>query len=115
MSPIPPKRTAEQRAAALAKARHARELRAALKQQVAQGDLSIEAVFERAETDEVVANIKLLTLLEAVPYIGKIRSRRMLAALEISERRRLRGVGQHQRQRLFERIAQRARDNGSDS
>ena len=52
-----------------------------------------------------MANIKLLTLLEAIPNIGKVRSRRLLDELGISPKRRLRGVGARQRERLEERLS----------
>lgn len=104
-SPTPPRRTAVEREAALAKAAHARTVRADLKGEVAAGCVDLPEVFRRADEDEVVANIKLLTLLEAIPNIGKIRSRRLLADLGISEKRRLRGVGDRQRERLVERLS----------
>jgi hypothetical protein len=100
----PPARTPAEREAALARAAHARRVRADLKAEVAAGQLSLAQVFQQADEDDVVANIKLLTVLEAVPNIGKIRSRRLLAELDISERRRLRGVGVRQRTRLLERL-----------
>lgn len=112
--PVPPPRTAAQREAALAKAGEARATRAELKQAIHDGTIGLDEVFARAEDDEVVANIKVLTLLEAIPYVGKIRSRRMLEDLGISERRRVRGVGSRQRVRLLERIAERAAGPGAD-
>jgi len=102
--PIPPARTAAEREEALVRAAHARAVRAELKAEVAAGNVSLAEVMARADDDEVVANIKLLTLLEAVPNIGKVRSRRLLGELGISERRRLRGVGSRQRARLLERL-----------
>ena len=104
MPPTPPPRDDAERAAALEKAAHARAVRAALKADVAAGAVSMAEVFEQADTDEVVANIKLLSLLQALPYVGKVRSRRLLDELGISERRRLRGVGPRQRDRLLERV-----------
>jgi hypothetical protein len=103
--PTPPARTAAEREEALARAAQARAVRAELKAEVAAGNVSPAEVMARADNDEVVANIKLLTLLEAVPNIGKVRSRRLLGELGISERRRLRGVGDRQRARLLERLS----------
>lgn len=80
-------------------------MRAALKAEVASGEVDLAEVFRRADADEVVANIRVLTLLEAMPNIGKVRSRRLLEELEISERRRLRGVGDRQRERLLGRLS----------
>ena len=53
--PIPPKLTAEQRSAALAKSTAARQVRAATKLRVKSGDLSLAAVFELAGSDEAIA------------------------------------------------------------
>ncbi len=44
-------------------------------------------------------------MLESLPNIGKVRSRRTLAEIGISERQRVRGVGQNQRDKLVERFA----------
>jgi len=105
--PTPPARSDDERRAALVKAAAAREARAALKAEVTAGEIDLSEVFARADDDDVVANIKVLTLLEALPYVGKIRSRRMMAELGISESRRLRGVGSRQRARLLETVAER--------
>lgn len=105
MAPTPPVRTDAQKAEALAKARHTREVWAELKRQVAAGELALPDVFARADRDDTVANIKVLKVLESLPNIGKIRSRRLLDDLGISESRRLRGVGERQRKRLIERLA----------
>ena len=104
-TPTPPARTDAEREAALAKAAHARTVRAELRSEVAAGAVDLPEVFRRADDDPVVANIKLLTLLEAIPNIGKVRSRRLLDELDISEKRRLRGVGARQRERLVERLS----------
>lgn len=103
--PTPPARTPAEREAALAKAAHARTVRAGLKAEVASGEVDLAEVFRRADDDEVVANIKLLTLIEAIPHMGKIKSRRLLEELRISRQRRLRGVGVRQRERLLERMS----------
>ena len=101
----PPARSDEERRAALRKAAHARTVRAELKADVAAGTVDLAGVFRRADEDDVVANIKVLTLIEAIPNIGKVRSRRLLGELGISQSRRLRGVGARQRERLLERLA----------
>jgi S13-like H2TH domain len=107
--PTPPPRTDEQLAAALAKAQQARQVRAALKAALQKGELGLPDVWERAETDPVVANTKLLTILESLPRLGKVRSRRLLEELKISERQRVRGVGPNQRQRLNDHFEEKSR------
>ena len=106
--PTPPPLSDEQRRAALEKAAEARRVRAALKADLQAGRLSLEDVFAPSADDKVVADTKLLAVLEALPNIGKVRSRRTMAAIGISERQRVRGVGPNQRQALIERFAEEA-------
>ena len=106
MTPNPPPLSDEQRRAALEKAAEARRVRAQLKADLQSGAIALEDVFARAEDDKVVADTKILTVLESLPHIGKVRSRRTMADIGISERQRVRGVGAHQREALLERFAQ---------
>ncbi|MEL7207801.1 MAG: integration host factor, actinobacterial type [Actinomycetota bacterium] len=103
--PTPPPRSEEQKRAALAKAAHARTVLAELKAEVAAGEIDLAAVLARADEDEVVANVKLSKVLQSLPNMGKIKTKRLLEELEISESRRLRGVGPRQRERLLERLS----------
>jgi len=104
--PTPPPLSDEQRRAALEKAAEARRIRAELKADLAAGRLSLADVFARAADEKVVADTKILVVLESLPNIGKVRSRRTMADIGISERQRVRGVGQHQREALVERFAE---------
>jgi len=104
--PTPPPLSDEQRRAALEKAAEARRIRAELKADLAAGTLSLADVFARAADEKVVADTKILVVLESLPNIGKVRSRRTMADIGISERQRVRGVGQHQREALVERFAE---------
>jgi hypothetical protein len=100
--PTPPPLSDEQRRAALEKAAEARRVRAQLKVDLQAGTIGLEDVFARAEDDKVVADTKILVILESLPNIGKVRSRRTLGELGISERQRVRGVGSEQRRKLVE-------------
>ncbi|HYF44881.1 MAG TPA: integration host factor, actinobacterial type [Acidimicrobiales bacterium] len=102
--PTPPPLSDEQRRAALEKAAEARRVRAQLKADLQAGSLTLAEVFARADEDKVVADTKILTVLESLPNIGKVRSRRTLQELQISERQRVRGVGANQRDKLVERF-----------
>jgi len=104
MSPTPPPLSDEQRRAALEKAAEARRVRAQLKADLQSGTVTLADVFARADEDKVVADTKILTVLESLPNIGKVRSRRTLEELGISERQRVRGVGGNQRQKLVDRF-----------
>jgi hypothetical protein len=104
--PTPPPLSDEQRRAALEKAAEARRVRAELKADLQAGTVSLEDVFARAADEKVVADTKILVVLESLPNIGKVRSRRTMADIGISERQRVRGVGQNQREALIERFAE---------
>ena len=97
----PPPLTDDARRAALAKAVDARRVRAELKHALKAGELGLADVLARAESDEVVAMTKVLTILEALPGVGKVKSRRTMASIGISESRRVQGLGAKQRSALL--------------
>jgi guanylate kinase len=101
MMPIPPKLTAEQRSAALAKSTAARQVRAATKVRVKSGDLSLSAVFDLAKSDEAIAKMRVVELLESFSGVGKVRAIATLDRLQISQTRRIQGLGVAQRQNLL--------------
>ncbi|NNF63718.1 MAG: integration host factor [Acidimicrobiia bacterium] len=99
---MPPKLTDAQRAAALAKAAEARKVRAEMKELLRTGSLTLSEVFERAETDEIVAGTKINAVLVSLPGLGKIKSKRLMEEHGIAENRRIRGLGVRQRETLLE-------------
>ena len=101
----PPQLTPEQRRAALEKAAQARQKRAEVKEQLKSGRLTLADLFVRADADEMVGKLKVVSMLESLPGVGKVRARRLMQELDISESRRLRGLGDNQRQRLLDRFA----------
>ena len=102
--PLPPSLSPEQRQAALDKAAAARRQRAELKEKLKMGSVSLPELLDQADRDEVVAKLKVVTVLESLPGVGKVKARRLMEDLEISESRRVRGLGAKQRQALLERF-----------
>ena len=102
--PLPPQLSPEQRAAALEKAAAARRARAELKEKLKMGSTTIDELFTQAETDETVGKMKVLAVLESLPGLGKVKARRILEECEISETRRVQGLGKNQRDKLLERL-----------
>lgn len=100
--PQPPALSVEQRLAALAKAAEARRVRAALKEHLKAGEFGLVEVFERAVSEPVVAGTKILTILESLPSVGKVKARRTMESIGIAPSRRVRGVGVIQREKLLE-------------
>lgn len=99
-----PPLTPEQRAAALQKAAAARRARAEVKNRLKYSQGSLAEVLEQARTDDVLGKLKVSSLLESLPGIGKIKARAIMAEIGISQTRRLRGLGPHQTQALVERF-----------
>ncbi len=98
----PPQLTPEQRRAALDKAAAARRKRAEVKEQLKSGRLTLAELFTQGDDDEMVGKLKVVSMLESLPGVGKVRARRLMEELDISESRRLRGLGPNQRRKLLE-------------
>jgi len=106
--PLPPSLSPEQRQAALAKAAAARRQRAELKEKLKMGSLTLRELLAQAESDDVVGKMKVLAVLESLPGLGKVKARRLMEEVGISETRRVQGLGANQRQALFEKIPARS-------
>ena len=98
--PTPPLLTPAQRAAALEKATRVRKERSEVKRELKDGSVSLSAVLERASRSEAIAKMRVLALLEALPSMGKVKARRLLDQVGISESRRVQGLGTNQRAEL---------------
>ena len=94
-----PTLTPEQRREALAKAAEARKKRAALKEQLKSGQLNLRDVLGRRD-DEVVGKMRVSSVLESLPGVGKVRARKLMERLDISSSRRVRGLGAKQKEAL---------------
>jgi hypothetical protein len=103
--PTPPLLSADQRQAALEKAAHARRVRAELKERLKMGSLSFEDLLKQAEHDDVVGKMKVVAMLESLPGLGKVKARRIMEEIGISDNRTLHGLGEQQRKKLFEKLA----------
>jgi len=97
----PPQLTDEQRAAALAKAAEARRVRAEAKELLKTGSLRLSELFEKAESDELLAGLKVDRVLAAMPGTGKIKAKRLMESVGIAENRRIRGLGDKQKEALL--------------
>jgi hypothetical protein len=104
--PLPPSLSPDQRQAALAKAAAARRQRAELKEKLKMGSTSLKELLEQADRDEVVGKMKVLAVLESLPGLGKVKARRLMEEVGISETRRIQGLGDKQRIKLFDLLGQ---------
>lgn len=97
----PPILTDEQRKAALAKAAEARRVRAEVKELLKTGSMRITELFDRADDDDLVAGLKVESLIAAMPGTGKIKAKRLMESIGIAENRRIRGLGVNQKEALI--------------
>jgi DNA uptake protein ComE-like DNA-binding protein len=98
-----PQLSDEARKEALKKAAAARSARAALRAQVKSGELSFADVLAKTG-DPVVDKIKVITLVESLPGYGKAKAAKLLAELDISDTRRVKGLGEKQKAALLDRL-----------
>ncbi|AJC11939.1 MAG: integration host factor, actinobacterial type [Berryella intestinalis] len=99
-----PQLSAEERKAALEKAKAARIKRAEIREQLKSGKLSVKDILGMKD-DPVVGRMKVSTLIETLPGYGKAKSEKIMAELQIAESRRLRGLGERQQTALLERLS----------
>jgi len=99
--PQPPALTPEQRQAALEKAARVRRERADVKEKLKLGSLTLAELLKQAENDETVGKMKVVSVLESLPGLGKVKARRLMETVGISESRRLQGLGAKQRADLL--------------
>jgi outer membrane protein TolC len=95
-----PTLTEEQRKQALAKAAEARKARAELKAQLKAEKTTLKDVLGR-QRDDIIGKMKVSSVLEALPGVGKVRARKIMERLDISASRRVRGLGAKQKDALL--------------
>jgi DNA uptake protein ComE-like DNA-binding protein len=95
----PPTLTPEQRAAALEKAKEARSARADIKARLKMGSMSLSEAL--ASDDSNVGKLKVVSLLESLPGVGKVKARKVMDDIGIADNRRIQGLGTQQRQSLL--------------
>lgn len=66
------------------------------------GSISLRELLDQGDGDEVVGKTKVLAVLESLPGVGKVKARRTMEEIGISETRRVRGLGSQQREALLQ-------------
>ncbi len=102
-----PPLTPEQRAAALEKAAAARRERAEVKNRLKHSGASLHEVIKQGQENDVIGKMKVSTVLESLPGVGRVRARKLMERLDISESRRMRGLGAKQKENLLTEFARR--------
>ena len=100
--------TNEQRLAASAKAVIIRTKRAEVRKQLKDSKISFADVLSIAVNDEIVSGMKVVTILESLPGIGKIKAAALMEACDITLSRRMKGLGTTQSKKLRAALNRRA-------
>ncbi len=72
-----------------------------MKRLVKAGEMSLEELFELADEEECVAQMRAIDLISALPAIGEVKANRIMRDASIAQTRRIRGLGPKQRAELF--------------
>ncbi len=67
--------------------------------------LSLSELLTEADGNETIGKMKVISVLESLPGLGKVKARRLMDTVGISESRRLQGLGSNQRQALLRETA----------
>ena len=100
----PPPLTPEQRRQALVKAAAVRKGRAEIKADLSDRRLSMVELLERTD-DPLVGGMKVVAALSALPGYGKKRTSMLMERVGILANRRLRGLGERQREALIRELS----------
>lgn len=98
-----PKLSLDEKREALKKAQEVRSSRAKIRQNLKNGKTTIREVLANIN-DDVIAKMRVVYLLESLPRIGKIKTRKIMSDIGIDETRRIQGLGNRQKQALIERL-----------
>lgn len=98
-----PKLSLEEKRRALKKAQEVRSKRAKIRQNLKNGKTNILEVLANIN-DDVVARMRVVYLLESLPRIGKVKTKKIMNDIGIDETRRIQGLGNRQKQALIERL-----------
>src|SRR5690606_20491774 len=86
----------------------ARRARASLKQRLRSGEMSpLRALADARNHDLPASSLRVTDFLQTFPAVGDVKTARLLESLEISPRKRLGGLGVHQRARLEQFVRER--------
>jgi len=103
MTPLPPKLSPAERAAAMAAATAARRARALIKEKLRSSEVSVFDVINSAEP--ALQKMRVRELLESVPGVGSLRATAIMERVKISPTRRVAGLGRIQISQLRGELA----------
>ncbi|MCL2491432.1 MAG: integration host factor [Coriobacteriia bacterium] len=98
-----PELTNEQRVEFLRKAAQQRVKRAAFRDDLKEGKVTLAEALDRSD-DPVVGRLHVRLLVESLPRCGKAKAAKIMDEIGISESRRVQGLGVRQREKLLEML-----------
>ena len=98
-----PKLSLEEKKKALKKAQEVRSKRAKIRQSLKNGKTTIREVLANIN-DDVVAKMRVVYLLESLPRIGKVKTKKIMNDIGIDETRRIQGLGNRKKQAKIDRL-----------
>jgi len=98
-----PKLSMAEKKKALQKAQEMRSKRAELRAKLKSGAISLQEVLNSID-DEVVAKMRVAYLIQSLPQVGKVTSKKIMEEIGINENRRVQGLGKRQINALLERL-----------
>ena len=98
-----PNISAEDRAKAWEKAQKVRKERAAMREEMKSGKMTLGDVLAR-RSEDVVGGMRVKYVLESMPGIGKVRAKEIMDQIGIDENRKVKGLGSRQEIALLERL-----------
>lgn len=98
-----PNLTLEQKQQALQKAQNMRSRRAAIREDLKSGKVTLKDILADPN-DEVVQKMRVVYLLQSLPQVGKVTSRKIMEEIGIHESRRVQGLGKRQINALLEKF-----------
>jgi hypothetical protein len=98
-----PELTNEQRVEFLRKAAEQRVKRAAFREELKEGSVTLAQALERAD-DPIVGRLHVRLLIESLPRCGKAKAHKIMEEIGISKSRRIQGLGVRQREQLLEML-----------
>ncbi|MCL2817507.1 MAG: integration host factor [Clostridiales bacterium] len=99
-----PKLSPEERSKALQKAQQTRSKRMEVRKNLKAGKLTLNNILAETE-NEIYAKMRVKYLLESLPQVGKITTKKIMEEIGIDEARRVQGLGTRQRTQLLERLS----------
>jgi ribosomal protein S13 len=65
----------------------------------------LKELLDQGQNNEVIGKMKVLAVLESLPGLGKVKARRVMDEVGISDTRRVQGLGEQQRRKLLEKLS----------